>query len=91
MVHTGPWRVDDRRVISGILHRYREGCRWRALLPEHGPSTTVVNRWNRWSGRGIWQRLFAALVACADPPDAVLIDSTAVKAHRAAAGTRKRN
>jgi len=37
MVHTGPRRVDDRRVISGIVHRFREGCRWRALPPEYGP------------------------------------------------------
>jgi len=49
MVHTGPRRVDDRRVISGIVHRFREGCRcrWRALPPEYGPYTTVFNRWNR--------------------------------------------
>ena len=25
-VHTGPVRVDDRRVISGILFALREGC-----------------------------------------------------------------
>ncbi|WP_416354668.1 transposase [Brevundimonas sp.] len=30
-VYTGKRRVDDRRVISGIVHRLREGCRWRAL------------------------------------------------------------
>ena len=86
MVHTGPRRVDDRRVISGIVHRFREGCRWRALPPEYGPYTTVFNRWNRWSQRGIWPRIFAALVACADPPQVTLIDSSAVKAHRSAAG-----
>ena len=53
MVHTGPRRVDDRRVISGIVHRFREGCRWRALPPEYGPYTTVFNRWDRWSQRGL--------------------------------------
>ena len=36
--------VDERRVISGIVHRFREGCRWRALPPEYGPYTTVFNR-----------------------------------------------
>jgi transposase len=89
MVHTGPRRVDDRRVISGILHRYREGCRWRSLPPAYGPYTTVFNRWNRWSQRGLWPQLFAALAACAEPPEVALIDSTAVKAHRAAAGAKK--
>jgi transposase len=39
MVHTGPVRQDDRRIISGILHRLREGCRWRALPAEYGPHT----------------------------------------------------
>ena len=82
MVHTGPRRVDDRRVISGIIHRLREGCRWRALPPEYGPYTTVFNRWNRWSQRGLWQRIFAALVACADSPRVTMIDSSAVRAHR---------
>ncbi len=43
MVHTGPERQDDRRVISGIIHRLRKGCRWRALPDEYGPYTTVFN------------------------------------------------
>jgi len=89
MVHTGPERQDDRRIISGIVHRLREGCRWRALPDEYGPYTTVFNRYNRWSRRGLWQRLFAALVECADPPALTMIDSSAVKAHRSASGAQK--
>lgn len=89
MVHTGPERQDDRRIISGIVHRLREGCRWRALPDEYGPYTTVFNRYNRWSQRGLWQRLFAALVECADPPALTMIDSSAVKAHRSASGAQK--
>src|SRR5271155_360486 len=69
MVHTGPERQEDRRVISGIIHRFREGCRWRALPDEYGPCTTVFNRFNRWSRRGLWQSIFAALIECADPPE----------------------
>ena len=89
MVHTGPERQDDRRIISGIIHRFREGCRWRGLSEEYGPYTTVFNRYNRWSKRGLWQRLFAALVECADPPTLAMIDSSAVKAHRSANGDKK--
>ena len=48
----GKPRVDDRRVISGILHRYREGLRWRTIPGEYGPRTTLFNRFNRWSKRG---------------------------------------
>lgn len=84
----GKPRVDDRRVISGILHRYREGLRWRAIPTAYGPRTTLFNRFNRWSQRGLWQELFAALAACAEPPDVVMVDSTSVHAHRSAAGAK---
>lgn len=84
----GKPRVDDRRVISGILHRYREGLRWRAIPAEYGPRTTLFNRFDRWSRRGLWQDLLAALSACVEPPDTVMLDSTAVRAHRSAAGAK---
>ena len=84
----GAHRVDDWRIISGIVHRLREGCRWRALPDEYGPYTTVYNRYNRWSKRGIWQGIFTALAACADPPGVAMIDSSAVRAHRSASGAK---
>lgn len=87
-VHTGPVRVDDRRVISGILFVSREGCRWRALPDAYGPRTTVYNRYNRWSQRGLWQKLFAELVSAGAAPDLAMIDSSAVKAHRSASGAK---
>lgn len=73
-------------MISGILHRYREGLRWRAIPAEYEPRTTLFNCFNSRSERGLWQELLAALVASADPPDVVLLDSTTMKAHRSAAG-----
>ena len=85
-VYTGKRRVDDRRVISGIVHRLREGCRWRALPEVYGPYTTVFNRYNRWSKRGLWQRILTALSEGADPPATAMIDSSSVKAHRSASG-----
>jgi transposase len=30
-------RVDDRRVISGVLHILKTGCRWRDVPLEYGP------------------------------------------------------
>jgi transposase len=57
----GPRRVDDRRVISGIIHVLQSGMRWRDCPKEYGPSTTIYNRWHRWSQQGLWQRLFNAL------------------------------
>lgn len=84
----GKPRVDDRRVISGILHRYREGLRWRAVPAEYGPRTTLFNRFNRWSQRGLWQDLMSALTARAEPPQIAMADSTSVRAHRSAAGAK---
>src|SRR5271168_5234155 len=43
----GKPRVDDRRVISGILHVLKTGCRWRDVPAEYGPATTIYNRYNR--------------------------------------------
>lgn len=81
----GVARVDDRRVISGIIHVLQSGCRWRDCPPEYGPHTTVYNRWNRWSRRAVWLRLFEALrEVSADAFHS--IDSTTAKAHRSAGG-----
>lgn len=84
----GKPRVDDRRVLSGILHRFREGLRWRALPSEYGPRTTLFNRFNRWSARGLWQELFTALATSDEPPLLAMIDSTTAKAHRSASGAK---
>ena len=81
----GAKRVDDRRVISGVVHVLKSGCRWKDCPKIYGPSTTVYNRFRRWTMQGIWRRLFAAIVEMA-PGDAHLIDSTTSKAHRSAAG-----
>ena len=82
----GARRVDDRRVISGIIHVLRVGCRWQDCPADYGPATTIYNRFNRWSHRGLWTRIFATLAAQTDLPDDLSIDSTAVRAHRSAHG-----
>jgi transposase len=81
----GAHRQDDRRILSGIIHVLKVGCRWQDCPAFYGPSTTVYNRFNRWSHRGIWQRLFNALIEVS-PGDVQIIDSTTSKAHRAAGG-----
>lgn len=82
----GKERVDDRTVISGILHVLRSGCRWKDCPPEYGPPTTIYNRFVRWGERGVWERLFRELAARGRSSDIQMIDSTHVKAHRSAAG-----
>lgn len=82
----GKPRVDDRRVISGIMHVLKTGCRWCDLPPEYGPPTTIYNRFVRWARRGVWEDLFYALAARGRSGDTQMIDSTHVKAHRSASG-----
>ena len=82
----GARRVDDRRVISGILHVLKTGCRWQDCPAEYGPSTTIYNRFNRWSGRQLWSHILDALVAKGVLALSASIDSSYVKAHRSAHG-----
>jgi transposase len=82
----GKERVDDRRVISGILHVLKTGCRWCDCPPEYGPYTTIYNRFARWAKRGIWERLFNDLAALGRSNATQMIDSTHIKAHRSASG-----
>lgn len=65
---SGARRVDDRRVISGIIHVLKSGCRWKDCPALYGPPTTIYNRFNRWSWKGLWGRIFAELVARAEVP-----------------------
>ena len=87
----GKERVDDRRVISGIVHVLKSGCRWCDCPPEYGPPTTIYNRFVRWAERGVWERLFRALAAGGKSIDTQMIDSTYVKAHRSASGAKRGN
>ena len=84
----GAHRVDDRRVLSGIIHMLRCGARWRDCPEAYGPYTTIYNRFNRWSKQGIWHRIFEALTGQSGIISAAAIDSTHVKAHRSAAGAK---
>ena len=82
----GKERVDDRRVISGIVHVLKSGCRWCDCPPEYGPSTTIYNRFTRWAQRGVWENLFRELAVRGRSTDIQMIDSTHIKAHRSASG-----
>ena len=82
----GKARVDDLRVISGIVHVLKSGGRWVDAPAVYGPRKTLYNRFVRWAAKGVWVDLFHALASVGGPPAQVLIDSSAVKAHRCASG-----
>ena len=81
----GKARVDDRRVLSGILHVQRNGLRWCDAPAVYGPHKTLYNRHVRWTRNGVFARIFAALAEEAGPPERIIIDSTHLKVHRTAA------
>lgn len=74
-------RVDDRRVINGILWRFRAGTPWRDVPERYGPRTTLYNGFVRWRAAGIWDRILDA-VSEAYEGDIVMIDSSCVRVHQ---------
>ena len=84
----GKPRVDDKRVLSGIIFIIRNGLRWRDAPLEYGPHKTLYNRWKRWSDKGIFAKMFVELANPGDEADTLMIDATHLKAHRTAASLR---
>ena len=84
----GVERVDDRRVISGIVQVLKCGCRWSDCPAIYGPATTIYNRFVRWARRGDWENLFRELAGNGRSANTQMINSTHVKAHRSAAGEK---
>ena len=84
----GKVRVDDRRVVNGIFYILRTGSPWRDLPEVFGDWNSVFRRFSRWSHKGIWWRIFAAI---ADDPDFeyLIVDSTIIRAHQHASGAKR--
>jgi len=78
--------VDDRRVISGIVHVLESGCRWIDAPALYGPRKTLYHRCVRWAAKGVWVDIFHALASAGGPPAEVLIDSSAVRTQHPAQG-----
>ena len=85
-------RVNNRRIVSGIVFVIRNGLRWRDAPVEYDPHKTIYNRFIRPSRLGVFNRIFAifALSAKDGKPDRVMIDATHLKAHRTAASLLKK-
>ena len=82
-------RVDDRRVVSGIVYVIRNGLQWKDAPKVYGPHKTLYNRFIRWSRLGVFKRIFASLAGEGPRPERIMIDATHLKAHRTAASLLK--
>jgi transposase len=90
----GCWR-DHRQIINGISWRLHTGAPWRDIPERYGPWQTVYDRFVRWRRDGTWRRLMRALqrsMRLEDELDldVLFVDSSVVRATRAAAGGGKR-
>lgn len=79
---------DNRMFVEAVLWIVRTGAPWRDLPEVFGNWNSVFRRFSRWSAKGVWHRMFAAM---ADDPDFeyLILDSTIVRAHQHAAGAKK--
>ena len=68
-------RVDDRLVLSGIIHVIRPACAGATLRRAYGQHKTLYNRFVRWSRLGVFDRIFAGLAGQAGEPDLLMIDA----------------
>jgi transposase len=71
----GRARVDDRRVLSGIIFINRNGLRWCDAPSEYGPPKTLHNRWKRWSDMGIFAQILMGLAEQAPDNKTISIPS----------------
>lgn len=78
---------DNRLFVDAVLWIARTGSPWRELPESFGAWNSVFQRDNRWSRKGVWSRLFAALSGDADF-EYLMIDSTLVRAHQHSAGAK---
>ena len=86
----GVSRVDDRRVLSGVIFFNRNGLRWRDAPAVYGPHKTLYNRWFCWSQMGVFGRIPMELVRQDAETEIIMIDATHLKAHRTASSLWKK-
>ena len=84
----GKPRVDDLRVLSGIIFINRNGLRWCDAPREDGPPKTLYNRWKRWDDIGVFARMMEGLAPRGTVQRTIMIDATYLKAHRTASSLR---
>jgi transposase len=86
---TGRPRVDDRRLVNGIIYVLLSGCRWGDMPSQYGSAKTAWRRHKELQEHGVWDRVLQALRdqgdrAGAVDRQAVALDATTVEAKKGA-------
>ena len=79
---------DNRMFVEAVLWIVRTGSPWRDLPEVFGAWNSMFRRFSRWSRKGIWWRIFAAMSDDADF-EYLIVDSTIIRAHQHASGAKR--
>ena len=85
--------ISNLQVLNAILYVAEHGCKWRGLPKRFGSWHTVYTRMNRWSKKGVLDRVFEDLQRqqiVRIKIEAVGLDSTSVKVHPDGTGAEKK-
>lgn len=80
---------DNRQFVNGVMWILRSGARWRDLPERYGKWKNVHRRFSRWAASGVWEKVFDVLIKDTKN-EYLMIDSTIVRAHQHAAGSKKK-
>lgn len=85
----GPNARDNRLFVNAVLYVLKTGVPWRDLPERFGNWNSVWRRYDRWCASGVWQKIMALITDPAAEAAELLLDSTTVKAHPCASGSRR--
>jgi len=79
--------LDNRMFMEAVLWKACTGSAWRDLPEIFGNWNSVFKRFNRWSSKGIFERIFKTL---SDDPDMeyAMMDAMIVPVHRHGHGAK---
>ena len=58
----GRKRVNQRKMLEGVIFRMRSSCQWNHLPKELGDDSTIHRTFQRWVERGVLERVWAVLI-----------------------------
>ena len=79
---------DNRMFVEAVLWIVRTGSPWRDLPEVFGSWNSNFRRFSRWSAKGVWHRIFAAMSGDADF-EYLIVDSTIVPVHQHGCGAKR--
>ena len=84
---SGVTATNNRLFVEAVLWIIRTGSPWRDLPADFGHWHRVYVRYNRWSKKGIWERIFTTM---SDDPDLeyLMVDGSIVQVHQSGAAKK---